>query len=68
MSYSDYPKTTRLRFVSSPDADMIPEYFDALGVRVQIYGNPVWESTEKRWFVWFVPDDKSPVDIASVHL
>jgi hypothetical protein len=67
MTYPDVPLTTRLRFVSAPDAEMIPDFFDALGVRVQVYGQPVWLDKESRWFVWFVPGDQS-VDIVSTHL
>lgn len=53
----NFPKTTRLRYVSAPTADKIQGFFDKLGARVQVYGAPIWHPTEKKWYCWFVPDD-----------
>ncbi len=50
------PKTTRLRFVRSKKADNLILFLENLGVRVQIYGAPVWDG--KKWYLWFVPDDR----------
>lgn len=49
------PKTTRLRWVSSKDKNMIVKYCDTLGKRVEIY-EIVFDGSE--WVLWFVPDDK----------
>lgn len=59
------PLTTRLRFVSSRIPDDLVEWLDRLGVRVQIYGQPVFDG--KRWYLWFVPSD-SGKDIKSIKL
>lgn len=49
------PKETRLRFVSAKRPMDIVEWLHRLGVRVQIYGQPVYDG--KRWYLWFVPSD-----------
>lgn len=59
------PITTRLRFVKAKKPETIQAFLDRLGVRVQIYGQPVWDG--KKWFLWFVPADDSP-DILSRDL
>lgn len=40
-------------------------FLDNLGVRVQIYGQPVWDG--KSWTLWFVPSDEGP-DIKSIDI
>lgn len=59
------PKTTRLRFVTAKAPEDLVAFLDSLGVRVQIYGQPVWNG--KKWFLWFVPSDAGG-DIPSVDL
>lgn len=59
------PITTRLRYVSAKNADDLVQFLDRLGVRVQIYGAPVWDG--KRWYLWFVPSDVG-ADIRSIKL
>lgn len=59
------PGTTRLRFVSAKNPQLIVDFCDRLGVRIQIYGAPQWDG--KRWFLWFVPSDTG-ADIKSINL
>jgi hypothetical protein len=49
------PKTTRLRWVSAKDKNLIVKYCDTLGRRIEIY-EIVYAGNE--WVMWFVPDDK----------
>lgn len=65
MENASIPKFTRLRYVRSKDPDMIQQFLEAVGVRVQIYGAPVW--TGEAWYLWFIPDDRG-ADINSVNL
>ncbi len=58
-------KTTRLRWVSSKDANNLSLWLDKLGTRVQIYGAPQWNG--KQWFLWYVPNDFG-ADIKSIDL
>ena len=60
-----FPKTTRLRYVIAKNHETIQMFLDKLGVRVQIYGAPVWDG--KSWTLWFVPSDEGP-DIKSRDL
>jgi len=60
------PNTTRLRYVIGKSHDDIQGFLDNLGVRVQIYGAPVWDGTS--WTLWFVPADIDGIDINSVDL
>lgn len=62
---SNTPKTTRLRYVSSKDPDIIIDFLNSLGVRVQIYGQPVYAAD--KWYLWFVPKDNGG-DISSINL
>lgn len=57
--------TTRLRFVKAKDAMELVLFLDSLGVRVQVYGAPVW--TGDAWYLWFVPSDVGQ-DISSVEI
>jgi len=59
------PITTRLRFVSAKKPEQLVEFLNRLGMRVQVYGQPVWDG--KRWVLWFVPSDAGP-DILSANL
>lgn len=61
----ELPKHTRLRFAKAKDPATLIEWLEALGIRVQIYGAPVWDG--KRWTLWFVPDDRG-VDVLSINL
>lgn len=61
----ELPQITRLRFVSAKKPEQIQQFLTLLGVRVQIYGSPVWDGN--RWYLWFVPDDRKD-DIQSVNL
>lgn len=65
MENASIPKHTRLRYVRSRDPELIQQFLEAVGVRVQIYGAPVW--TGESWFLWFIPDDRG-ADINSVNL
>jgi hypothetical protein len=58
------PKTTRLRWVSSPDKNLLVKFCDTLGRRIEIY-EIVWDG--KEWILWFVPDDRG-ADITSGKL
>jgi hypothetical protein len=60
------PKTTRLRFVSARDPLLLVQWCNMIGVRVQVYGQPVVGPDEK-WYLWFVPSD-SGKDIPSKEL
>lgn len=59
------PSVTRLRFVKAKDPLQLVEWVSGLGVRIQIYGSPVFDGSS--WFVWFVPDDFGS-DILSIDL
>lgn len=61
----DLPKVTRLRYLKSRKPERFQEFLTALGVRVQVYGQPVWDG--KSWWLWFVPDDRGE-DLPSVNL
>lgn len=61
------PATTRLRYVKASAASQVVAFLDKLGVRVQIYGCPVWVPSEKAWYLWFVPSDDG-ADIKSVEI
>jgi hypothetical protein len=63
---NNIPITTRLRYVSAKGPKQIVEFFNRLGLRVQIYGNPVWDG--KRWVCWFVPPDRNDIDVKSMEL
>ena len=56
------PKTTRLRYVASPDKDLLVKYCDTLGARIEIKGSPQFDG--KQWVLWFIPDDNGS-DITS---
>lgn len=58
------PKTTRLRFIRSKDAETITMWCDGLGVRIQIYD---LEFVKGKWYLWFVPSDDG-ADIPSGDL
>jgi hypothetical protein len=60
----ELPKHTRLRYVASKNAELIPRFFEGLARRVQ-----VWSVTHtgKKHFVWFSPDDRGD-DVKSVDL
>lgn len=60
------PATTRLRYVAAKKPESLVQYLAVLGMRVQIYGAPVWDG--KRWVLWFVPPDDMAVDVKSVQL
>jgi len=45
-------KDTRLRYVSAKKPIEIVNYLKSLNIRVQIYGQPIWDG--KRWYLWFV--------------
>ena len=60
------PATTRLRFVSAKKPETIVEFLHRLGIRVQIYGAPVWDG--KRWTLWFIPPDNIMIDVKSVQI
>lgn len=59
------PVTTRLRFAFTKDPLRIPQWLNTLGVRIQIYGSPIWDG--KKWYLWFVPNDEGQ-DIAPIDL
>ena len=59
------PSYTRLRFAKSRKPELLQQWLKLLGVRVQIYGAPVYDG--KAWYLWFVPDD-SGEDINSIDL
>ena len=61
----DKPSVTRLRFVSAKKPKQLVDWLSLLGVRVQIYGQPVWDG--KKWYLWFVPNDMG-ADIPSREL
>lgn len=65
LNESGKPKTTRLRYIKSKDPNALVEFLNQLGVRVQIYGAPVY--AKNAWFLWFVPSD-SGQDINSIDL
>ena len=54
MSIPSRPMITRLRWVSSKDAEKLERFCSGLGVRIQIY-NIVF--AKGKWYLWFVPDD-----------
>lgn len=56
---------TRLRYISAAKPEDLVMFLNNLGVRVQIYGAPVWNG--RRWYLWFVPSDDGQ-DIASADL
>lgn len=62
---NDLPKTTRLRYATAKRPADLVQWTDSLGVRIQIYGAPVFDG--KKWTIWFVPDDRG-ADIASIDL
>jgi hypothetical protein len=59
------PSNTRLRRFEAKSSQEIEDLVNALGVRIQIYGAPVFDG--KRWTLWFVPNDKG-ADIKSVRI
>lgn len=59
------PKFTRLRYARTRDIDLLQSYLELLGVRVQIYGAPVFDGS--KWVLWFVPNDLGN-DIPSIDL
>lgn len=60
-----FPRTTRLRYVIAKNQQTLQGFLDRLGVRVQVYGAPVWDG--KFWTLWFVPNDDG-ADIKSMDL
>jgi hypothetical protein len=60
------PKVTRLRHISARKLEDIENALESLGLRVQIYGQPVWDG--KRWTLFFVPPDEDRIDIKSIDL
>lgn len=60
------PATTRLRYVAAKKPETIVAFLNNIGMRVQIYGSPVWDGT--RWTLWFVPPDDIHKDIQSVRI
>ena len=50
------PTHTRLRWVSSKNAQSLQDFLERLGARVQIY-QINW--TGNKWFLWFVPGDNN---------
>ena len=54
MGYSSKPIQTRYRFVSSKDLGRIRQFFDTLGVRVQLYDLVVKGG---KFYQTYVPDD-----------
>lgn len=61
----EFPKHTRLRYAKSREPEMLIDYLEALGSRVQIYGAPQFDG--KAWWLWFVPDDRG-ADVVSIDL
>lgn len=61
----ELPKVTRLRYIVATDPNNIVLFLGQLGVRVQVYGAPVFDG--KKWWLWFVPDDRGD-DIQSIDL
>lgn len=62
---SGRPSTTRLRFISASDPNLVVAFLEALGVRIQIYGAPIF--AKGKWYLWFVPGDQG-ADIPSKDL
>jgi len=59
------PITTRLRYASAKKPEVLVQFTNSLGVRVQIYGAPQWDG--KKWYLFFVPSDDG-ADIKSIDL
>jgi len=49
--------STRLRFICSKDAERIALYTNSLGYKVEIKGNPILNSKDKKWYLWFIIPD-----------
>ena len=60
------PSTTRLRFITAKEPEMIVAFLARLKFRVQIYGAPVWDGA--KWTLWVVPPDDIAIDFKSVRL
>ena len=58
-------QTTRLRYISAKNPETIQAFLDGLGIRVQIYGQPI--PHKGKWYLWFVPSDDG-ADIQSQDL
>lgn len=52
-------RSTRLRYVSSVDPEMISQAITALPFKVEIKGGPLM-GADGRWYVWFVIPDVVP--------
>lgn len=59
------PQTTRLRWVSAKNKDLIVQFCDTLGVRIQIID--LEQDNSGDWVLWFVPSDTG-ADIKSGKL
>jgi len=49
--------TTRLRVIKSKEALRLLEFVNTLTYKVEIKGNPFYNSDDKKWYLWFIPDD-----------
>ena len=51
--------STRLRYLTSKDKDILSEAVESLPFKVEIKGAPILEN--KKWVIWFVlPEDDIP--------
>lgn len=48
---------TQLRFICSVDAERIVIYCNQLGYKVEIKGNPIFNTRDKKWYLWFIIPD-----------
>lgn len=48
---------TQLRFVCSSDAERIVIYCNQLGYKVEIKGSPIFNTRDKKWYLWFIIPD-----------
>lgn len=59
------PKSTRLRFISSVDADAISQAISRLPFKVELKGV---EWNGKRWVAWFVLPEEDQLDFRNLEL
>lgn len=53
------PRTTRLRWRSAKKPEAIQAFCDTLGTRIEVK-SVVFNPTDKKWYLWFIPGDQSP--------
>lgn len=61
---------TRLRYICSKDPEKVVLYPNSLGYKIEIKGNPIFCSKDKKWYLWFIIPDviDSKIEIASGDL